>query len=230
MQFYGLQKTTLLDYPEHVAATVFTSGCNFRCPFCHNMNLVEDISVPVISEEEILSFLDSRKKILDGVCITGGEPTINPDLPDFIRKIKDLGLNVKLDTNGTNPDMLKSLIDQSLIDYVAMDIKTSIDNYPEVCGIDNFDSSSIIESIDILINSSIDYEFRTTMIKEYHNSQVMDNIGKMLKGCNAYYLQSFKDSDFVPNHSLHAYNKEELSAFAQQLNSYIGKVEIRGVD
>lgn len=230
MQFYGLQKTTLLDYPEHVAATVFTGGCNFRCPFCHNMNLVEDISVPVISEEKILAFLDSRKKILDGVCITGGEPTINPNLPDFIKKVKDFGLNVKLDTNGTNPDMLRSLIDQSLIDYVAMDIKTSSDNYSDVCGIDNFNTSSIHESINILLNSSIDYEFRTTMIKEYHNSQVMDNIGKMLKGCKAYYLQSFKDSDFVPNHSLHAYNKEELSAFAQQLNSYIDKVEIRGVD
>ena len=234
MQICGLQKTTLLDYPEKVAATVFTRGCNFRCPYCHNMNLVEPQEEPsVIPEDEIFDFLKKRQGILDGVCVTGGEPTIHPKLPDLIQKIKALGLLVKLDTNGTNPELLSFLINEDLIDYVAMDIKSSFNNYSQVAGIATKSASLIVsklkQSIDILKNGSIPYEFRTTVIREYHNAQVFDEIGEMLAGCSQYYLQSFKDSEFVKAHELTAYTKEELLGFAKQLQKYHITAYVRGV-
>ncbi len=231
MIIHGLQKTTLLDYPSKVAATVFFGGCNFRCPFCHNMNLVlHPDESSVLSEEEVLSFLQSRKGILDGVCITGGEPTLQKDLPAFIEKIKDLGYSVKLDTNGTNPGMLRSLAEKKLIDYVAMDIKSSPEGYALASGLDRPDLAPIRESVAFLLQNTIPYEFRTTIVREYHHDAVMEQIGDWIRGASAYYLQSFTDSDFVPDHQLHACDKETLLHFQEILSAYVQSVSLRGVD
>lgn len=229
MNIAGLQKTTLLDYPGRVAATIFTSSCNMRCPFCHNMDLVTS-PVSGYSEKEVLDFLAKRAGLLEGVCITGGEPTLWPELPSFIKQIKSLSLDVKLDTNGTNPDMMKMLIDEGLIDYVAMDIKSSLTEYPKVCGVDNIDLDKIKRSVNLLINGSVEYEFRTTMVASFHTMEVMKDIGLFLKGAKNYYLQSFIDSEYVPNHDLCAPSKEELLAIAKMLEEYISNVSLRGID
>jgi len=231
MQIHGLQKTTLLDYPGKVAATVFFGGCNYRCPFCHNMNLVKHPeSEPSISEQEVLTFLKSRKSILDGVCITGGEPTLQKDLIPFIYKIKELGYLIKLDTNGTHPNVLKTLVENRLIDYVAMDIKASPDTYAVVSGVENLSFAPVQKSISFLINGLLPYEFRTTVISEYHNEAVFHEIGRLIQGAGYYYLQSFQDSEFVENHALHACTKEELLHFQELLSSYVKHVGLRGVD
>lgn len=232
MNILGLQKTTLLDYPGCVAATIFLGGCNMRCPFCHNMNLViaDSTTVKAYTVDDIISFLEKRKGVLDGVCITGGEPTLYSDLPELIRQIKALSYKVKLDTNGTNPDMLNSLIADKLIDYVAMDIKSSLKEYPTVCGVDDIDIERINRSIHILRSSDIDHEFRTTLISEYHTQAVIQDIGVLLKGAKKYYLQSFKDSEYVPNHKLTALSYDKLSEYKIILSDYIEHVEIRGVD
>lgn len=229
MNIAGLQKTTLLDYPGKVAATIFTSSCNMRCPFCHNMNLVTS-PVSYYSESDIFDFLKKRSGILEGVCITGGEPTLWPELYDFIGQIKQMGFLVKLDTNGTNPDMLCRLITDNLIDYVAMDIKSSIAEYPKACGVNNIDTDKIESSINLLLRGSVEYEFRTTMIASFHNRKVMEDIGIMLKGAKNYYLQSFIDSEFVPDHSLLAPSKEELISMCEMLKEYITNVSLRGID
>ena len=231
MIIHGLQKTTLLDYPGHVASTIFFGGCNFRCPFCHNMNLVLNAAnEPVISEEELFHHLNSRIGILDGVCITGGEPTLQKDLVPFIEKIKALGYLVKLDTNGTNPDVIEELISKKLIDYIAMDIKSSPKDYAKVAGLESFDFDGVKRSISILINGTVPYEFRTTMVKEYHSPETVREIGELIHGARAYYLQSFVDSDFVPNHDLHAFSKNELLEFVEILKPHVETVELRGVD
>lgn len=238
MVINGLQKTTLLDFPGHVAATIFLGGCNLRCPFCHNMNLVVGDLSESITVEELISFLNKRKGILDGVCITGGEPTLYYDLPDLIIKIKQLGYLVKLDTNGTNAIMLRKLVTEKLVDYVAMDIKSGLSNYEEVCGIEKVSESTksndivnnIRESIDFLLTNTVDYEFRTTLVREYHNKDIIMEIGDMIKGAEKYYLQSFNDSDFVPYHFLNAPEKEELEEYCKVLSKYVKIVEIRGVE
>lgn len=231
MKIMGLQKTTLLDYPGLVGTTIFLAGCNMRCPFCHNTNLIDNnTSSPEYSMEEVINFLKKRQGIIEGVCITGGEPTLNPDLHDFIQSIRSLGYKIKLDTNGSNPSVLKSLINEDLLDYVAMDIKSSLEAYPLLCGLSSFDTSSIVKAIDILNSSSIDHEYRTTVIKQYHTKEIMGDIGKLLKGSNKYYLQSFKDSDFVPDHSLSPCSKEELLSFLPILKEYVELVELRGID
>ena len=231
MVINGLQKTTLLDYPSKVAATIFFGGCNFRCPFCHNMDLVlHPEHAESLSEEDILSFLRSRKGILDGVCITGGEPTLQKDLPELIKKIKDLGYCVKLDTNGTDPAMLRTLVDEKMLDYVAMDIKTSPDDYPAVCNVSNPGLGLIRESVSFLLEGRIPYEFRTTVVKEYHQDENMKQIGAWIKGANAYFLQSFTDSEYVPDHTLHPHDKETLERFVQILKPFVSAVSLRGVD
>ena len=231
MIIHGLQKTTLLDYPGHVASTIFFGGCNFRCPFCHNMNLVlNSAEEPVISEEELFDHLNSRRGILDGVCITGGEPTLQKDLVSFIDRIKALDYLVKLDTNGTNPAVIEELLSRNLIDYIALDIKSSPEEYASVCGLDTIDFAPIRESISILKEGRVDYEFRTTMIKEYHNENVVRSIASLIDGAKAYYLQSFVDSDFVPNHNLHPLTKEELLEYTEILKPHVKTVAIRGVD
>jgi len=231
MQIHGFNKLTLLDYPGHLAATIFLGGCNMRCPFCHNASLVTKLSTqPVIPTEEVLAILAKRKNILEGVCITGGEPTLYSDLPDLIKEIKALGLRVKLDTNGTNPSMLKSLTADKLIDYIAMDIKNSRENYSVTAGVQNLSLLPIEESVAFLLASSLDYEFRSTIVKEYHTMEDILSIGAWIKGAKAYYLQSYKDSDDVITPGLNSHSKETLSDFVRLLTPFINQVSIRGVD
>ena len=231
MLILGLQKTTLLDFPGKVASTIFTGGCNFRCSYCHNRDLVfPPADVLSYSEEEIFEHLTAKKKVLDGVCITGGEPTLHRDLPEFIGKIKDLGLLVKLDSNGTNPEMLRLLIDQGLVDYIAMDIKHTKEKYNSIAAMPNFRLDLIEESVELLKNSAIDYEFRTTIMKECHQAQDMEDIGKWLQGAKAYYLQSYKESEQVINPIFSPHSKEDLEKFVEILKTYIPNTSIRGVD
>ncbi|MCR5107712.1 MAG: anaerobic ribonucleoside-triphosphate reductase activating protein [Lachnospiraceae bacterium] len=230
MQIFGVQKTTLLDYPGKVAATVFTPGCNFRCPYCYNMELAKaDVNMGYISENEVLSFLEHRTGILDGICISGGEPTLQKDLEDFLKKVKKLGFSIKLDTNGTSPETIEKLINNGLLDYTAMDIKSSLAGYTKVCGVSQINDEAIKRSISVLKNSPIPFEFRTTVIKEYHNREVFDEIGKLISGAKDYYLQPFTDSENVTDHSLSSYTKEELLEFVKQLEKYNIKTSLRGI-
>lgn len=198
MQIHGFQKTTLLDFPGHIASTVFTGGCNFCCPYCHNGNLVlRPGEMPVISQDEILAHLEKRRTILDGVCITGGEPTLQPDLEEFIRKIKALELKVKLDTNGYRPEILMDLCKQGLIDYVAMDIKGTPEQYEEITGVKPWDFNKIQASIYFLMSGEVPYEFRTTVVREFHSLEDLLEISGWISGARAYYLQNYQDSEQV---------------------------------
>lgn len=226
MKIAGFQKLTLLDYPNHVACIIFTKGCNFRCPFCQNSNIINDNFDELINEKDIFDYLEKRKKILDGVVITGGEPTINKDLKDFIIKIKTLGLKIKLDTNGYNPIMLKNLIDEKLVDYVAMDIKQTMEKYKLVSGV-NINKDNILESIKILEESDIDHEFRTTVIKEYHTLEDIINICSLFSEDTKYYLQNFRNSPNVLNKNLHGFTKEELDYMNTLLQERNKKIKIR---
>ncbi len=242
MQIHGFNKTTLLDYPEHIAATVFTGGCNFRCPFCHNGELVLDpAGQPSIAEEEVLSYLKKRQGILQGVCVTGGEPTLQKDLKEFLRKIKELGYPIKLDTNGYMPGVLWNLLQEHLIDYVAMDIKASRENYARAAGLKNMDLSRIEESIGILKSSGIPYEFRTTVVKGIHTVGEFEEIGRWIEGCPAYYLQNYQENDNClyrmtqagdnPAESpFGAFSGEKLEQMAELARKYVGKVTLRGVE
>lgn len=208
MIIHGFQKMTLLDYPGRVACTIFTAACNLRCPFCHNAGLVTKIETDQrIDESEVLAYLQKRKGILDGVCITGGEPTLQKDLADFIRKIRALGYAVKLDTNGTNPAVLQSLLDEGLLDYVAMDIKNIPEKYAATVGVASFDVTPIRQSIDLLLAGRVDYEFRTTVVAEYHTPSDIGQIAALIAGAPRYFLQPFVDSGNLigsPDGQLHA--------------------------
>ncbi len=227
----GIQKLTLLDYPGRVAATIFTAGCNFRCPFCHNAPLVTDIDKGCfIDKSEILSFLSKRVGILDGVVITGGEPTLMPDLPEFISEIKALGYDVKLDTNGTNPEMLEYLIDNKMIDYVAMDIKNCIEKYPATAGVcESFDLECIKRSTEILMQKKIDFEFRTTVVSPYHTEEDFDKIGQWLCGDEKFFLQSFVDSGNLVGDGVQGATREEMVVFCNKLKQYVENAQIRGI-
>ncbi|MDF2842144.1 MAG: hypothetical protein K0R00_570 [Herbinix sp.] len=230
MQIHGFQKLTLLDYPGHIAATIFLAGCNMRCPFCHNASLVTKvISENALPQETVLAALYSRKHILEGVCITGGEPTLYSELPTLIEEIKSMGLKVKLDTNGTNPAMLKHLAKESLIDYAAMDIKNSKEKYAITTGIPAFSLDKINESVDFLLTSSIAYEFRTTLVKEFHTLEDIISIGKWINGATAYYLQSYKDSSDMIQTGLNPHTTDTLIEFSNLLKPYITNVFLRGV-
>lgn len=231
MKIHGFNKLTLLDYPGHVGATLFLGGCNFRCPYCQNGNLVTAWhNEPWIPEDEVLSYLKKRQGILEGVCISGGEPTLHSELPDFIRKIKDLGYLVKLDTNGSNPMMIKELHHKKLIDFVAMDIKTSLANYTKITVCTGFKMNLIEESVEFLLSGQVDYEFRTTVVKELHTKEDFEAIAYWLEGCRAYYLQAFRSSDHVLTPGLSSYTKDELNAFQKILQAKIPRVELRGID
>ena len=230
MKICGLQKTTLLDYPGHVAATVFTGGCNFRCPFCHNSDLLGNDAEEAFTEEYVLNFLKKRCGILEGVAISGGEPTLQPDLRDFILRVRELGYKIKLDTNGTRPDVLRDLCDSGFIDYVAMDIKTCKERYSDVAGIPSLHMEGILESVEYLKNGKIPFEFRTTVVKELHSAEDFERIGQWISGCPHYYLQNFVDSDNVLVDGFSAYSKEELLDFIEILKPYIPNAELRGVD
>ena len=227
MNIAGVQKVTLLDYPGKVACEIFTQGCNFECPFCQNSSLIPITNTGEFSEEEIFEYLNLRKNILDGVVITGGEPTVQKDLKGFIKKIKDLGLLVKLDTNGGNPKVLQELIDEKLVDYVAMDIKNIFNKYNITAG-KKINLDNIKKSIEILKASKIDYEFRTTIIKEMHSLDDIVSICKLV-GNAKYYLQNFEDSEYVIDHSLHGFSREELLFIDKYLKDVFPNVEIRAL-
>jgi pyruvate formate lyase activating enzyme len=228
MKIKGLQKQTILDYPGKLACTIFTFGCNFRCGFCHNPELVVDDGRPEIKQENILEFLKDRKGFLDGVCITGGEPTLNEGLPEFISKIKELGFLVKLDTNGTNPKMLKELIDKKLVDYVAMDIKAPLEFYDKITNV-KVKKDDIQKSVD-LVRTMKEYEFRTTVVPGLFDENYAKSIGEWLKGSNKFFIQQFRgiknlDKNFVGKKP---FSKEELISFCNILKPYFKKCEIRG--
>ena len=218
MLISGFDKVTLLNYPGLVACTIFTKGCNLKCPFCHNSSLISGNDDTYIDEDEIFKYLNKRKNIIEGVCISGGEPLLQKDIKEFIRKIKSLGLKVKLDTNGTNPDLILSLINDNLLDYIAMDIKNIKSKYELTSGakvkIDN-----ILKSINIIENSGIDYEFRTTIIKEFHTLSDIDYISKKLDKKSKYYIQNFVKSDAVLDKYLHSFTSDELKEMKQILNN-----------
>lgn len=231
MSIHGLNKLTLLDFPGKVAATIFLGNCNFRCPFCHNRDLVLDPeSQPVIYAEEILAFLKKRQGILDGVCITGGEPTLYSGLESLIRQIRDLGFAVKLDTNGYRPAIVKDLVSKNLLDMVAMDIKSSPEGYPQATGIRHLDTDPIRETVRFLMEGHVPYEFRTTVVKELHSQSTFETIGQWISGCSAYYLQAYKDSDTVIHRGFHSNTKEELEEYRQLLLKTIPVVGIRGIN
>lgn len=230
MNIQGFNKLTLLDYPGHMAATIFLGGCNLRCPFCHNASLVSGPASPAIPFTDVLTTLLKRRHILEGVCITGGEPTLYPGLMELIRQIKALGFKVKLDTNGTNPGLLMSCVQEQLIDYVAMDIKNSREKYALTSGIPNINLDKIEQSILFLLSGKIDYEFRTTIVKELHTQEDMHSIGKWIEGARAYFLQSFQDSGDILAPGLSAHKKETLEEFNTLLRPYVKHVSLRGVD
>ena len=225
----GLQKTTLLDFPGKVACTVFTAGCNFRCPFCHNASLVISPDLTdTISEDELFAFLKKRRGILDGVCITGGEPLLQRDIEELIKKIRDLSLAVKLDTNGAYPERLRSIIENDLVDYVAMDIKNSKEKYALTAGAD-VDIGKISESVGLLISSGIAYEFRTTIVKELHSPEDIRSIGEWIAGADKYFLQSFTDSGELIADGYSAHTPQDMAALLEIAKQYVPNAALRGI-
>lgn len=230
MTINGFQKTTLLDYPGKVACTVFTGGCNLRCPFCHNAGLVLCSESEAVDEEVFFSFLKKRKGILDGVVITGGEPLLHPELFDFLHKIRDLGFLIKLDTNGTKPDMLRRIVEEGLADRIAMDIKNSPEVYFAAVGINDFCISDVEASKNFLMSCGIKYEFRTTVVKGIHTKESLVGAAKWINGAEEYYLQQFKDSgNLIKAEGLGTFSAEEISEFAEEIKPYVKKVKIRGI-
>lgn len=233
MKIVGLQKLTLLDYPGQVACTVFLGGCNFRCPFCHNGQLLEDAPA-IMSTDELLTFLKGRKGILDGVCITGGEPTLNKELPELLRRMKGLGYLIKLDTNGYRPDVLKSVVGEGLVDYVAMDAKNGPDRYGETVGISDLRLERLEESISFLMTGVVDYELRTTVVQPLHDERSMEDLAKWLLQLSSghkikrLYIQPFVDRETVLMAGLTTPNDEKLEKFAEILRQCAEKVELRG--
>ncbi len=229
MDIHGLQKLTLLDFPGHVACTVFLAGCDFRCPFCHNGGLVLGGMEPVMDDAGLLDFLRKRQGLLDGVAVTGGEPLLRSGLPSLLRAVKDLGYAVKLDTNGSHPAALRSLVEEGLADYVAMDIKNSPERYGETVGLPDFDLTPIQESVDYLLSGAVDYEFRTTAVAEFHDDASFAGIARWIAGAKRYYIQCFTDRDSVIQSGLHAPEKAQLERWADIVRPFVPSVELRGV-
>ncbi len=229
MYIHGLQKMTLLDFPGRVACTVFLAGCNLRCPFCHNSELIPMTAEPIMDDKELIEFLKKRKGLLDGVAFTGGEPLMTPGVSDLFARIRDLGYPIKLDTNGCFPDRLRSVVDAGLIEYVAMDIKNSPERYAETSGLPKLDLAPIRESVHFLLDNFVDYEFRTTVVNELHHEDDFVTIGEWIDGAKQYYLQAFKDRDSVIFEGFSAPSETQMSRFAQIVRPHVGKVEIRGL-
>lgn len=229
-KFVGIEKLSLVDYEGKLACTLFTNGCNFKCPFCHNSSLVIKDNYSYIEDEEIIAYLQKRTKQLDAVVITGGEPTLMPNLVDKIKEIKELGYLVKLDTNGSNPEIIKNLVEQKLIDYVAMDIKNSLSKYGITTGTENININKIKESINYIMNCNIDYEFRTTLVNEFHNEEDIKEIATLIKGAKKYFLQCFVDRGECIKENLHKVEKEQAKQFKLILESTIDSVKLRGYE
>ena len=229
----GLQKMTLTDFPENVACILFLKGCNFRCPYCHNSELIDyKIDDNYILKEEVFDFLKKRQGVLDGVVISGGEPTVNKDLPKLIKEIRDLGFKIKLDTNGTNPQMLKELLEDGLIDYVAMDIKNVPRKYLETAGLSEKNQQileNVQKSIDILKKSKINHEFRTTIMKKYHNIEDLEEINKLIGKDEKYFIQNFEDSEYVLDHNIEPFSEKELKEIKNKLTKNFQKTSVRGI-
>ena len=229
MNIFGMEKLSLVDYDGHVAATVFTGKCNFRCGFCHNSPLVLDSErLSALNEKDVLDFLEKRKNILDGICITGGEPTLNRDLPEFCEKLKKIGYSVKVDTNGTNPQMIRTLFENGLCDYFAMDIKNDKDDYAEIIGFDKYDTSSVEKSVEYFLSSPVDYEFRTTLIAEYHKKDNILKIGEWIKGAKKYFLQKYKHTDDCISQSLHGVEEKLAADYVSVLKTFVPHTGLRG--
>ena len=226
----GLQKLTLLDFPEKVACTVFTAGCNFRCPFCHNASLVVDVpEEEFMSEEEFFKFLSKRQGILDGVAITGGEPLLQTGIDRFLEKIKEMGFLTKLDHNGSRPDVLRDLIDRKLVDYVAVDIKNSREKYPMTAGCSAAFVSRVEETVELLKQGRVPYEFRTTVVRELHEKEDFKAIGEWISGAEKYFLQKFEDSGELIEEGWTAASKEEMQAFMEIVQPYVKYAALRGI-
>ena len=230
MKIHGLQKMTLLDYPGRVACTVFLGGCDYRCPFCHNFELVDGTAPAVMDDGELLSFLRKRQGLLDGVAITGGEPCLHAGLPDLLARIRELGFATKLDTNGCHPRMLERLLSDQLVDYVAMDVKNSPEKYARTAGVERVDLDAIAESIRLIMDGAPDYEFRTTVVEEFHEESDFHAMGEMIRGARRYFLQCFTDRDSVPFGNLHAPSRETLEKYREIARNYVPDTELRGVD
>jgi len=227
----GFQKMTLLDYPGKVAATIFTGGCNLRCPFCHNALLVTELDeVEAYPEEEVLDVLQNRGKLLEGVAITGGEPLLQPDIIPFLEKVKAMGYPIKLDHNGTRPEILKEIINRKLVDYVAIDIKNCKERYGETVGVSNFNIKPVEETIDFLLKGSVPYEFRTTIVSEFHGLDEIGKIGQWIQGAERYYLQNFVDSGNLIGENMHSVAREMLFEMKTIAAQYVKLAEIRGID
>ena len=234
MNISGLQKMTLLDYPGKVACTLFLHGCNYRCPFCHNAELLEGKPEPLMGDAEFLSFLKNRVGLLDGVCISGGEPTLSAGLKDLMRQIKAMGYAVKLDTNGSRPGVLKELVAENLVDYVAMDIKNCPDRYAAACGLGKVDLDAVEESIRFLLSGAVESEFRTTVVDPLHDASSIEEMGRWLhnlaggKPVNKLFLQPFVDRDTVVFSGLKAPESSQMAEFCELLRPYILEVSVRG--
>lgn len=227
MIFGGLQKLTLLDYPGKVACTVFTSGCNFRCPFCHNASLVCH-SASSLSCEEVSAFLKKRKNVLEGMCLTGGEPLIQSDVEDFLASVKELGYKVKLDTNGSFPDRLEKIIKNGLVDYVAMDVKNSLEQYPATAGA-GINAEAVCRSVELLKSGVVDYEFRTTVTGTFHSESSIESMAKWIAGSKRAFLQKFVDSGDLIDRTVYGCDDETLKRYLEILRRYVPSAEIRGI-
>ena len=236
MKLYGLQKMTLLDFPGRVACTVFLNGCSFRCPWCHNYELAVESAEAVMEEEEFFAFLKKRVGLLEGVAVTGGEPCLSPELPAFLRKVREMGFLTKLDTNGAHPEMLEQILREGLADYVAMDIKNSPGKYLLTAGLAGNEArqeallGKIRRSISLIMELAPDYEFRTTVISKFHTEQDFAEIGEMIRGARRYFLQSFTDRDTVPYGGFSAPGADELQRYAAQVRRFVPDVQTRGTD
>ena len=230
MMLHGLQKMTLLDFPGRVACTVFLGGCDFRCPFCHNYELADGSARPVMDEAALMAFLEKRRGLLDGVAITGGEPCLRPDLPDLMRRIRGLGFAVKLDTNGTHPELLNAILREGLADYVAMDIKNSPEKYARTAGLAELDLTPIRRSVELLTAGNVDYEFRTTVVDELHEDDDFEAIGAWIAGARRWFMQPFTDRDTVPYGGLHAPSAEKMGAWLGIMRRYVPDSRIRGAE
>jgi len=229
MLIKGFQKLTLLDFPGRTACTVFTGGCNLRCPFCHNALLVTEMDNDYFREEEIFEHLEKRKKVLDGIAVTGGEPLLQKDIERFLYELKETGIAVKLDTNGCYPEKLEGILELGLVDYVAMDIKNCPEKYGVTVGIENFDIAPIEKSIELLKNSGIDYEFRTTVTENFHTIEDIEEAAKWIQGAKRYYLQNFVDSGMLIDKACKGVGKATMYEMLERVKKYIPNAEIRGI-